>query len=97
MVKYKGRVKGKVHMPKKPIKVGYKVWCSSCFCCGYLCNFQVYDSRTTDPVSKKNISEKGLTMRVVSDLTSLFKGLNHVVYFDNFYTSGPLIDMLIGQ
>ena len=25
MVKYKGRAKGKVHMPKKPVKVGYKI------------------------------------------------------------------------
>ena len=33
-------------------------------------------------------------MRVVSDLTSPFEGLNHVVYCDNFYTSGPLIEML---
>lgn len=37
MVKYKCRAKGKVHIPKKPVKVG---------CCGYLRNFQVYDGRT---------------------------------------------------
>ena len=97
MVKYKGRAKGKVHMPKKPVKVGYKIWCCSCSCCGYLCNFQVYEGRTTDPVSRKKISEKGLTMRVVSDLTSPFEGLNHVVYCDNFYTSGPLIEMLANK
>ena len=43
MVKYKGRVRGKVHMPKKPIKWGFKLWCCSCSCCGYLCNFQLYE------------------------------------------------------
>ena len=42
MVKYKGRCKGKVRMPKKPVKIGYKIWCCSCCCCGYLCTFQVY-------------------------------------------------------
>ena len=43
MIKYKGRVKkGKVKMPKKPIKEGFKVWCCCCACCGYLCTFQVY-------------------------------------------------------
>ena len=26
MVKYKGRAKGKVHMPKKPVKVGFKIY-----------------------------------------------------------------------
>ena len=55
IVKYKGRAKGKVHMPKKLVKVGYKVWCCSCSCCGQLCNFQVYDGRATDPVSRKQI------------------------------------------
>ena len=42
MVKYKGKVsKGKVKMPKKPIKNGFKIWCCCCSCCGYLCTFQV--------------------------------------------------------
>ena len=39
MVKYKGRAKGKVRMPKKPVKVGFKIWCCSCSCCGYLCSY----------------------------------------------------------
>ena len=30
MVKYNGWCKGKVRMPKKPIKLGYKIWCCSC-------------------------------------------------------------------
>ena len=89
MVKYKC---GKVLMPTKPVKVGYKVWCCSCFCCGYLCSFQVYDGRTTDPVSRKKISEKGLTMRVVSDLTTPFGGLNNVVYCHNFYVSASITE-----
>ena len=32
MVKYKGRVKGKVRMPKTPIKLGFKIWCCGCSC-----------------------------------------------------------------
>ena len=55
MVKYKGRVGGKVHMPKKPIRVGFKIWC---LCCSYLCTFQMYEGRPTDPVTKKKVSEK---------------------------------------
>ena len=94
MVKYKGRAKGKVHMPKKPVKVGFKIWCCSCSCCGYLCTFQVYHGRPIDPLTGKKVSEKGLTMRVVSDLTAPFEGLNHVVYCDNYFTSGPLVEML---
>ena len=36
MVKYKGHVGGTVVMPKKPVKKGFKIWCCSCACCGYL-------------------------------------------------------------
>lgn len=94
MVKYKGRKGGKVRMPHKPIKLGFKVWCLSCSCCGYLCTFQIYHGRPTDPTTGKKVSEKGLTRRVVTELVSTFVGSNHVIYCDNFFTSGPLIDCL---
>lgn len=94
MCKYKGRVRGKVRMPKKPIKMGFKIWCCCCSCCGYLCSFQVYDGKPTDLVTGKQVTETGMVKRVVKDLLSPFGGLNHVVYCDNYYTSGPLIDEL---
>ena len=94
MVKYKGRAGGKVCMPKKPVKWGFKVWCCSCACCSYLCMFQVYQGKPTDPITGKKTPEKGLVMRVVSELVAPFAGLNHVVYCDNFYSSAPLVDEL---
>ena len=98
MIKYKGRVgKGKVKMPKKPVKQGFKIWCACCSCCGYLCAFQVYEGKPTDPLTGKKVSEKGLTKRVVLDLLAPFEGMNHVVYLDNYFTSGPLVDALAEQ
>lgn len=94
MVKYKGHCKGKVRMPKKPIKLGYKIWCLCCSCCGYLCSFQLYEGKPTDPCTGKQVSETGMVKRVVTDLVSLYEGQNHVVYCDNFFTSGPLVDAL---
>ena len=94
MVKYKGHCKGKVRMPKKPIKLGFKIWCCSCSCCGYLCTFQFYDGMPVDVVTGEKVPEKGLVKRVVSDLVAPFIGMNHVLYCDNFFTSGPLVDML---
>lgn len=94
MVKYKGHCKGKVRMPKKPVKLGYKIWCCSCCCCGYLCSFQVYNGTPTDPETGERVPEKGLVKKVVTDLVEPFKGVNHVVYCDNFFTSGPLVDTL---
>ena len=42
IVKYKGHIKGKVHMP---IKMDFKIWCCCCSCCGYLCTFQVCEGK----------------------------------------------------
>lgn len=96
MIKYKGRVsKGKVKMPKKPIKCGFKVWCCACANTGYLCTFQVYGGQPTNPKTGEKMKEKGLTMRVVQDLVRPFSDCNHVVYLDNYYTSGPLVDALL--
>ena len=81
-------------MPKKPIKLGYKIWCCSCCCCAYLCSFQVYNGTPTDSETGERISEKGLVKKVVTGLVDPFKGMNHVVYCDNFFTSGPLVDIL---
>ena len=94
MVKYKGRVRGKVHMPKKPIKWGFKLWWCLCACCGYLCNFQLYEGRKMDLVAGKKVSEKGLVKRVVKGLVEPFDGSNHVLYCDNYYSSGPLEEEL---
>ena len=94
MVKYKGRVGGKVCMPKKPVKMGFKIWCCSCACCGYLCTFQLYNGKPTDPTTGKKTPKRGLAKRVVSDLVAPFVGSNRVVYCYNFYSSGPLVDML---
>ena len=45
MIKYKVHIRCKVRMPNKPIKVGFKVWCCCCSCCGHLCTFQVYEGK----------------------------------------------------
>ena len=35
-----------------------------------------------------------MVARVVKDLVGPFSGLNHVVYMDNYFTSGPLVEEL---
>ena len=94
MVKYKGHVGGKVCMPRKPVKLGFKIWCCSCSCCGYLCTFQVYHGASRDLVTGRKVPERGLAKRVVGNLVAPFVGVNHVLYCDNFYSSGPLVDSL---
>ena len=96
-VKYKGRGSGKVKMPKKRTREGFKVWSCSSAKTGYLCTFQVYDGMSVSPVTGKKVSERGLVKRVVRDLLVSFTGLNHVVYMDNFYTSGEITQELAQQ
>jgi hypothetical protein len=38
-----------------------------------------------------HITEKKLDARVVQDLTKLLEGKSHHVYFNNYFTSVPLI------
>ena len=38
--------------------------------------------------------ERGLAKRVVGNLVAPFVGVNHVLYCDNLYSSGPLVDSL---
>ena len=59
-----------------------------------ICTFQVYEGKPIDPATGKSTSEKGMVARVVEDLVGPFSGLNHVVYMDNYFTSGPLVEEL---
>ena len=54
----------------------------------------MYHGKPTDLSTGKRTAEKGLAMRVVNDLVRPFVGLSHVIYCDNFYSNGPLLDML---
>ena len=60
------------------MKQGFKVWCCSCSCCGYLCTFQIYHGAPTNPVTGEKSQENGLAKRVVGDLVAPFTGVNHL-------------------
>ena len=59
-------------------------------CCGYLCNFQVYSSRSTNPKTGSKVLEVRLVSIVVKSLLKPYYDCNHVLYCDNFSTSSPL-------
>ena len=73
-------------MTRKPVKLGFKIWCCSCSCCGHLCTFQVYHG-SRDLVTGQKVPERGLAKRVVGNLVAPFVGVNHVLYCDNFHSS----------
>lgn len=87
MILFKGRSFLKQYMPNKPIKRGYKIWVRASSS-GYVDQFQFYTGKVADS------PEKQLGARVVTDLTRSLVGKFHKVYFDNFFTSLPLLRKL---
>lgn len=88
MVGTKCRISFIQYMPKKPEKFGLKIWSLCEARTGYCLQFQVY-------TGKENVQEKGLTHRVVTDLLKdRYYHKNHHVYFDNFFTTIPLMNDL---
>jgi len=87
MVIFTGRNSNKQYMPKKPIKRGFKIWCLVDKR-GYLWNFEIY----TGKVGEK--AEKQLGARVVKQLSQPLQEKNHCLFFDNYFTSYPLMTYL---
>ena len=90
MVPYYGRNALKQHIHGKPIRFDYKVWCL-CTRTGYLVQAIPYQGSTTGYSN----SESGMGESVVLDLISeLPSEVEYGLFFDNLFTSIPLIDHL---
>jgi len=88
MIKFKGRSSLKQYMPKKPIKRGYKLWVLADKS-GYCLRFDVYTGKVTGEEVQKSLGS-----RVVHNLTTNLANKNHVIFFDNFFTSVQLLEEL---
>ena len=90
MVPYYGRNGLKQHIHGKPIRFGYKNWCL-CTRTGYLAQAIPYQGRSTGYSNP----EFGMGGSVVLDLISeLPSHVEYRMFFDNLFTSIPLIDHL---
>ena len=87
MVPYYGRNTMKQYIRGKPIRFGYKMWCMNTPL-GYCVQCEPYQGAgVTD-------AEVGLGGSVILDLISELPGVSCDLYFDNFFTSLKLINML---
>ena len=86
MIKFKGRVSYLQYMPAKPMRRGIKVWILCDSKTGYMNQFEFYLGKRGTTVSKD-----GLYFDIVSNLTKCLRYKNHHVFFDNLYTSIPLL------
>jgi hypothetical protein len=87
MIEFKGHHSAKQYLLKKPIKRKYKVRVLADKN-GYLWNFEVYIKKIED------FTEKNLGARVIKQLSLSLQNKNHHLYFDNYFTSYPLMIFL---
>ena len=77
----------------KPIKRGYKLWVRTDMD-GYISKFDVYQGRNTMPDNYNFPTCYGLGESVVAHFTSDLLQKNHHIYFDNYFSSVPLMEYL---
>ena len=88
MIAYKGRTSLKQYMPLKPIKRRIKAWVRADSVSGYMFDFNIYEG-------KDDIQGKGLGYKVVTSLCEELYDKNYWIFFDNFFTSIPLMEDLL--
>lgn len=97
MIRFKGRSSIKQYNPMKPIKRGYKMWVLADMD-GYIFKFDVYQGKagtnTSAADDDKDDGISGLGKQVVKTMTMDLHDKNHQVYFDNYFTSVPLLEYL---
>jgi hypothetical protein len=86
MIAFTGRTTMKQYMPLKPIKRGFKVWVLARSVTGYMYSFDIYTGKA--PGGETTL---GLGENVVLLLTRALEGLGYCIFFDNFFSSLPLM------
>ena len=90
MVPYFEENGSKQHIHGKPICFGYKIWCL-CTSCGFLEQAKLYQGVRTG----NSTLDLGMGRSVVADLTvELPKDVDYKLFFDNLFTSLPLMEHL---
>ena len=87
MIPFKGISSLKQYMPLKPVKWGYKVHCL-CGEDGIMYDFVIYKGKI-EPLSDE--PDLGASSNIVVNLArTILNDLNHLLYFDRWFTSLPL-------
>ena len=88
MIPFKGSSSLKQYVPSKPHKYGYKVFVL-CDSKGIIYDFQIYTGKISSP---KNFPDLGASSNIVLTLSTVIpQNKNYLLYFDNWFTSYPLV------
>ena len=89
---FKGKCSFKQYNPMKPIKRGYKLW-SVTDNHAYVYKFETYTGKNGDSSSDLS-KELHLGGQVVWQLAESLKGKGHKLFFDDYFSSVPLMELL---
>lgn len=92
LIKYSGRCNFIQYNKNKPVKRGIKLWIRADAKRAYCQQFKIYLGKGSEPTSKN-----GVYFDVVWDLVKAIQGKNHFIYFDNLYSSIPLLRFLYSK
>ena len=87
-MKLKGRSSLKQYLPKKTIKLGFKVWMCVDSTNGFVSDLEVYTGRSDGTTTD-------LGAKVVHKLSRELQGGFYHLWFDNFFSSLPLFNLLL--
>ena len=93
LVKSKHRSGIRQYLKNKPAKFGIKLWVIADSATGYTCDFRVYTG-SGDGLAHKDY---GLGYGVVTTLAQPYLHQGYMIFFDNFYTSVPLVGDLFDK
>jgi hypothetical protein len=88
---FKGRCLFKQYIKSKPVKWGVKIFCVCCSVTGYLVNAEFFLGKMEDNAEKIDDSK---TYTMIMRLLQPFRGRNHIVHCDNWFTSVKLFQAL---
>jgi hypothetical protein len=75
--------------PGKTYKKGNQVWGMTCANAGYMINFNVYQKKS------ENLDNLSLGEKVVVNLSAPLTEHGYYLYFDNFFSSFPIMQRLL--
>lgn len=96
MIAYFGKHGCKQFIKGKPLRFGFKVW-SLCTPSGYMVNFEIYQGNNprANPVYEEKFGKCAAPLiQMIEDLPQDMQALPFAFYFDNLFTSFPLLAYL---
>lgn len=97
MIAFDGRHSSKQYLPSKPHPYGFKVWVCAESVSGYALQVEVYTGKAPSVEQTAVRKEFGLGYDVVSRLTEQYQYKYHVIYYDRYFSSVPLAEMLLAR